>query len=177
VSEPTAHGPVSGRGIARRAAQALAGHEGDDPRAALPELRLRLRRLAADLRFEDAARLRDRIAALEHVVARLDSVREAQALRACLVVPALDQGMVRGVFVAGGVVARRTIPRGGGGSIEIDAGIAEVRRERAAPLASTSVDELLLITSFIRRPPPELWVAALDRDAILQVANGVALAA
>ena len=72
MSDPTPHGPISGRGIARRAAQALAGHDGDDPGAALPELRLRLRRLAADLRYEDAARLRDRIAALERVIERID---------------------------------------------------------------------------------------------------------
>ena len=70
-TEPTAHGPISGRGLARRAARALDGFEGDEPGEALPELRRRLRRLAVDLRFEDAARLRDRIAALEQVVERI----------------------------------------------------------------------------------------------------------
>ena len=177
VSDPTAHGPLSGRGIARRAAQALAGHEGDDPRAALPELRLRLRRLATDLRFEDAARLRDRIAALEQVVDRIDELRNAKALQVCLVVPALEPGMVRGVFVAGGVVSRRTIPRGGGGHLEVEAGLADVRRGATSELAATEADELLLIVSFLRRPPPELRIAELDRDAILEAANGVALAA
>ncbi len=177
VSDPTPHGPLSGRGIARRAAQALAGYDGDDPRAALPELRLRLRRLAADLRFEEAARLRDRIAALEQVVVRIDEVREALGLQVCLVVPALEQGMVRGVFVAGGVVSRRTIPRGGGGSLEVEAGLADVRASAGTELAAATADELLLIASFIRRPPPELSVAALERDAILTAANGVALAA
>ena len=177
VSDPTAHGPLSGRGIARRAAQALAGHEGDDPRAALPELRLRLRRLATDLRFEDAARLRDRIAALEQVVGRIDELRNAKALQVCLVVPALEPGMVRGVFVAGGVVSRRTIPRGGGGHVEVEAGLADVRRGATSELAATEADELLLIVSFLRRPPPELRIAELDRDAILEAANGVALAA
>ena len=76
-SEPTPHGPIAGRSLARRAAQALDGFEGDDPRAALPGLRSRLRRLAADLRFEDAARLRDRIAALEQVVERIDELDAA----------------------------------------------------------------------------------------------------
>ena len=177
VSDPTPYGPISGRGIARRAAQALARYDGEDPRDALPGLRVRLRTLAADLRFEDAARLRDRIVALENVVDRIDEVHEARGLQVCLVVPALEPGMVRGVFVSGGAVSRRTIPRGGGGSIEVEAGLADVRRDASTSLAATSADELLLIASFIRRPPPELRIAALERDAILAVANGVALAA
>ncbi|MSO94350.1 MAG: hypothetical protein EXQ81_00985 [Thermoleophilia bacterium] len=177
VSEPTALGPIRGRGIARLAAQALGGYEGDDPRAVLPELRLRLRRLATDLRFEDAARLRDRIAALEQVIERIDEIHHAQGLRVCVVVPALEPGMVRGIFVAVGVVSRRTIPRGGGGSLEVEAGLADVRRDPTAELAATAADELLLIASFLRRPAPELCVTGLDREAILEAANGVALAA
>ncbi len=175
--EPTPHGPISGRALARRAAQALDGFEGDDPRDVIPGLRARLRRLARDLRFEDAARLRDRIAALEQVVERIDELQRLRALRACLVVPALEQGMVRAVFVAGTVVARRTIPRGGGGYLEVEAGLAEARRPRPAPLEATAADELLLIATFLRRPSPELRVTALDRDSILAAANGVALAA
>ena len=174
--EPTPYGPIAGRTLARRAAQALDGFEGDDPRDVLPGLRLRLRRLAGDLRFEDAARLRDRIAALELVVERIDELRGLQALRACLVVPALEPGMVRAVFVAGTVVARRTIPRGGGGILEVEAGLMEVRRRLPAELEATAADELLLIAAFLRRPSPELRVTELDRDSILAAANGVALA-
>lgn len=177
VSEPTPHGPISGRGIARRAAQALVGYDGDDPRGVLPQLRLRLRGLAADLRFEDAARLRDRIAALEQVIARIDEVRESVALRVCLLVPAVEPGMMRGVFVGNGGISRRTIPRGGGGSLEVEAGLADVRAPADAVLAATTAEELLLIASFIRRPPPELRVVALERNAILAAANGVALVA
>ena len=62
VSEtPSPWGPIKSRGLARRAARALDGLEGDDLAAALPPLRARLKRLASDLRFEDAARLRDRL--------------------------------------------------------------------------------------------------------------------
>jgi DNA polymerase III subunit epsilon len=175
--EPTPHGPVSGRGLARRAAQALDGFEGDDPRAALPALRLRLARLARDLRYEDAARLRDRIAALEQAVERIDEVRRLRSLRACLVVPAVEPRMVRAIFVAGAVVARRTVPFGGGGRIEVEAGLRDARVAPAAALAGVVVDELLLLATFLRRPPPELRVSALDRDSILAAVNGVALAA
>ncbi len=85
--------------------------------------------------------------------------------------------MMRGVFVADGVVSRRTIPRGGGGSLEVEAGLADVHGGSDGGLAATAADELLLIVSFLRRPPPELRVVALERDAILAVVNGVALAA
>ena len=175
--EPTPHGPIAGRTLARRAAQALDGFEGDELRDVLPGLRLRLRHLAHDLRFEDAARLRDRIAALERVVERIDELRRLQAVRACLVVPALEPGMVRAIFVAGTVVARRTIPRGGGGALEVEAGLIEVRERPPATLAATAADELLLIATFLRRPSAELHVTGLDRDSILAAANGVALAA
>ena len=97
-------------------------------------------------------------------------------MRACLVVPALEPGMVRAVFVAGTVVARRTIPRGGGGILEVEAGLMEVRRRLPAELEAAAADELLLIAAFLRRPSPELRVTELDRDSILAAANGVALA-
>lgn len=177
VSEPTPHGPISGRGIAKRAALALAGHADDDPREALSGLRLRLRGLAADLRFEDAARLRDRIAALEQVVARIDEMDRARVLRVCLVVPALQPGLTRAVFVANGVVSRRTIPPGGGGSLEVEAGLADVRARSDEGLEATTAEELLLIAGFVRRPPPELRVVPLERSAILAAVSGVALAA
>ena len=176
-TEPTPHGPISGRSLARRAAQALDGFEGDDPRAVLPGLRLRLRRLAGDLRFEDAARLRDRIAALEQVVDRIDELARLRTMRACLVVPALEPGMVRAVFVAGRVVTRRTVPRGGGAHLEVDAGLNEVDRHLPGDLEAIAADELLLLATFMRRPAPELRVVALERNAILAATNGVALAA
>ena len=163
-TEPTPHGPISGRSLARRAAQALDGFEGDDPRDVLPGLRLRLRRLAGDLRFEDAARLRDRIAALEQVVDRIDELARLRAMRACLVVPALEPGMVRAVFVAGRVVTRRTVPRGGGAHLEVDAGLSEVDRHVPGDLEAIAADELLLLATFMRRPAPELRVVALERE-------------
>ena len=51
-----------------------------------------------------------------------------------------------------------------------------MRADSGAP-SPEDVDELLLIASFLRRPPPELRVVALDRDAVIAAVNGVALAA
>ena len=55
TSEPGPYGPITSRNRARLVARALDGFEGDDPADALPALRAKLRRLARDLRFEDAA--------------------------------------------------------------------------------------------------------------------------
>jgi DNA polymerase-3 subunit epsilon len=160
-------GPLPSRRQAALAARALGDFDGDDPRAALPALQRRLRRLASDLRFEDAARLRDRIAALEQVARRLDELERLRALEVCLLVPAQEPGFQRAFFVSGGrVVAARTLLPGGAGRLEVESGLAEARL--AAPTdGPAETDELLLVGSFLRRPPPELRVVPLRADAIL----------
>src|SRR5919205_1162000 len=72
--QPTELGPIRSRTRARLAARALAGAseaELADPALALPRLRAKVRERAEALRYEDAARLRDRVEALERVVAEL----------------------------------------------------------------------------------------------------------
>ena len=168
VSEtPGPLGPIKSRRLARRAARALDGHDGDDPAAALPPLRARLRRLAADLRFEDAARLRDRLSALEEVVAALAELERLRALEVCLLAPALEDGFRRAFFVSGGrVVASRTLLSGQAGRVEVEAGLAAARL--AAPaVGPEDTDELLLVGSFLRKPAPELRILPLDRERIL----------
>jgi DNA polymerase III epsilon subunit family exonuclease len=166
VSEtPTPYGPLKSRRVAQRAARALAGFEGDELAAALPRLRAKLRRLARDLRFEDAARLRDRITGLENVVARLAEIERLRALRVCLVVPAADEGFRRAYFLSGGrIAAERTLLPGAAGRAELAAGLAAAAR--AEPSCSPEdLDELLLVGSFLRSPPPELDVLDLDEVA------------
>ena len=166
-STPGPLGPIRSRRLAGLAARALDDHAGDDLAAALPPLRARLRRLASDLRFEDAARLRDRVAALEEVVGALAELERLRRLEACVLVPAAEEGFVRAYFVAGGrVAAARTLVRGPGGRVEIEAGLALARRAEPS-LAPEDADDLLLVGSFLRRPPPELRVVPLERDAIL----------
>ena len=57
VSKPGRFGPISSKRRAQLAARALGEYDGDDLARALPPLRAKLKRLARDLRFEDAARL------------------------------------------------------------------------------------------------------------------------
>ena len=70
TSHPTELGPLTSRKRAQLASRALQGVEWESFDDALPKLRAKLRRLARDLRFEDAARLRDRIRALEEAARR-----------------------------------------------------------------------------------------------------------
>ena len=161
------HGPIAGRRLAQRAARALGDWEGDDPAEALPFVRARMRKLAAAQRFEDAARLRDRVEALERVSARLAELRRLRALRACLIVPAAEEGFVRAHFLAGGrIAAVRTLPRGAAGRLEVEAGLAAAVAAEPS-LEPDDAEELLLVASFLRRPPPELRVVPLSGDRIL----------
>jgi DNA polymerase III epsilon subunit family exonuclease len=178
VSEPTEYGPLAGRSLARRAARALDGFDGDDPAEALPLLHERLRELARNQRFEDAARHRGRITALERVVRALEDVRRARALHLCVLVPAHEPGFLRAHAVSDGRIASvRSIPVGPAARIEVEALLAEAIRAEPST-AAEDVDELLLVAAFLRRPPPELRVAQLELGAILAaVEHGVAFAA
>jgi DNA polymerase-3 subunit epsilon len=171
------HGPLAGRSLARRAARALDGHASDDPAAALAPLRERLRRLGRDQRFEDAARLRDRIAALEEAVASLQELDRLRSLRACVLVPAHRPGFVRAYALCGGRVASsRLVPSGPGAGHEAAALVAEAVAAPASH-APEDADELRLVGSFLRRPPAELRVGPLEVEAIRALVARLPLAA
>ena len=166
TNEPTPLGPLGAKGTARRAARALDGHGSDDVAGAVAPLRARLRRLAAEQRFEDAARLRDRLAALEEIVATLRELQRLRALRACVLVPAGRPGFVRAYAIAGGrVAAERLVPQGAAALVETAALLADADRASRSN-GPQDADELRLVASFLRRPPPELRVAPLDATAI-----------
>jgi DNA polymerase-3 subunit epsilon len=177
TSTPTAFGPLRSRNRARLACRALDGaseKELAQPALALPRLRSRLRRLADSRRYEDAARLRDRIAALETLVRFLQRIEKLRSMRCCILVPAAEAGFTRAIFVAGGrVAAVRTLPRGAGAQLEVEAGLAASDLVAQSHLQAEDLDALLLVGTFLRRPPPELRVAPLDADLILRRAAGL----
>jgi DNA polymerase III epsilon subunit family exonuclease len=159
-TKPSPVGPLRSRARARLAARALRPDEADHPELALPRLRARLRDLADCRRFEDAGRLRDRIAAVEDVVRAVQRIERARALRCCVVVPSTEAGYARGIFVANGRIADvRTLAS----RVEVEAGLAA-----SALPGEEDIDELLLIGTFLRRPPPEVRVAPLDAAEILK---------
>ncbi len=177
TTDPTALGPLPGRRLGRIAARALDGHESDDVEAALPALRGRVRRLGRELRFEDAARLRDRLAGLDEAVEALRELDRLRRLRACVVVPARAPGFAQAYAIAAGrVAAARLVPRGPGAGQEAAALVAEAEHTTLSH-APEDADELRLVASFLRRPPPELRVGTLDVDAIRALVEGIPLAA
>ncbi len=164
-------GPLRSRRTAVAAARALDGHQGDDPRGALPALRAKLGGHSRAQRFEEAARLRDRIAALVETVAALDELQRLRELRACVVVPARQVGYVRAYALVGGcIAASRTLPCGAGAGHEAAALVADATA-RSPDVSAAEVDELVLVSSFLRRPPPELRVVALEPAAVAEVAR------
>jgi len=166
VAAPGRLGPIAGKRRAQLAVRALDGFEGEDLEAALPPLRAKLRRLARDLRFEDAARLRDRIEALAQVAARVAELERLRSSRLCLLAPAREPGYRRAFLVAGGRVGARTLAPGAAGRLEVAAGLAEADRHEIS-YAPEDAEELLVVSGFLRRPPPELQVVSLDAASIL----------
>jgi DNA polymerase III epsilon subunit family exonuclease len=173
--QPGPLGPIGSRRQAALAARALASATDEELErllegGPLPRLRTRLAELAESLRYEEAARLRDRIEALEQIVERLARLERLRGLRACLVVPAAEPGWRKGFFVAGGTVrAVRPLPPGTGALLELETGLAACRPpepDEDEPLTAEQAEDLLLLDGFIRRPPPELAVLPLERDRI-----------
>jgi DNA polymerase-3 subunit epsilon len=169
---PTPLGPLGSRRQASLAARALSLATDDELErlldgGPLPRLRERLAHLAEGLRYEEAARLRDRIEALERVVERLRRLQELRRLEACLLAPALEPGWRTAVFVAGGVRCVRRLPPGGGARLEVEVGLAQcLVPPDDGPLTAEQAEDLLLLDGFVRRPPPELAVLPLDAQAI-----------
>ncbi len=133
--------------------------------------------MAREQRFEDAARLRDRIVALERVVDRLAELRRLRALRVCLLAPAREPGFLLAVAVAGGrVAAARPVPLGGG-RLEVDAVVADSARGSRST-DPQEIGELAVVAAFMRGPPPELRVVPLEAEAIIAaIGHRVAFAA
>lgn len=151
---PSPLGPIRSRKRAQLAARALQGTEWEHPADVLPRLREKLKHLARELRFEDAARLRDRIEALEVVVRDFAELERLRGIETVLVVER------RAVWVAKGqVVCVR--PWGGASGLEWQAGLAAVARAEST-FAPEAADELALVAATLRRPPPELEVVPLN---------------
>jgi excinuclease UvrABC nuclease subunit len=171
-------GPIRKRTDAERAARALSGCSGAEFEALLDgavaaRLRRRMDELSDCLRYEEAARMRDRLAALERVTEQLVRLDRLRRLERCLLAPALEDGCVEAFFVAGGrVAARAKLTRGAAGTArgEICAGVAAARSaaDDGRACEPQFADELLVIGRFLSRPPPELRALALDVQSVLR---------
>jgi DNA polymerase III epsilon subunit family exonuclease len=166
TATPTRFGPIPSKRRVQLAARALDDFDGDDLAGALPPLRAKLRRLAGDLRFEDAARLRDRVAALEEVAARVDELDRLRARELCILAPAREHAFWRAFIVAHGSVVARSVPRGAAGRLELEACLASVSSGDVS-LAPEDAADLLVVAGVLRRPAPELRIVGLELSEIL----------
>jgi DNA polymerase III epsilon subunit family exonuclease len=172
---PTELGPVGSRRQAALAARALTLATPDELErlldgGPLPRLRQRLADLSDNLRYEEAARLRDRIKALEHVLERMRRIEELRTVNACLIAPTLTPGWRKAFFVHGGAIrATRPLPPGPGARLEVNAGLVVARSTPrvTGPLSGSQVEDMLLVDGFARRPPPELAVLPFDANEIV----------
>ena len=163
TTQPTQYGPMKSRRRAELAARALEPGDLERPKHALPRLRRKLAAHASALRYEDAARVRDRIAAVEAVCTDLERLGRLRRTELCLLVPADRQGYRRAFFVRGGrIAAVRTLPPGAGARLELATGLAQARASPAS-LEPQDADELLVVAQFLRRPPPELEIQRFDQ--------------
>jgi hypothetical protein len=64
------------------------------------------------------------------------------------------------------VADARVLPPGAGAALEVRAGLAAARAVEPS-LRPEDAEELVLLGTFLRRPPPELTVLPLDEAAIL----------
>ena len=170
-------GPIGSRRKASLAARALALSTPDELErllegGPLPRLRARLSHLAENLRYEEAARLRDRVEALEQVIERLSRLEDLRRLERCLLAPAIEPGRQKAFFVcAGELCAAWSLPPGAEAELEVRLALTrcdEARTRVREALTYEQAEDLLLIDGFVRRPPPELAVLPLDADRILE---------
>jgi DNA polymerase III epsilon subunit family exonuclease len=148
------YGPIRTRAQAQRVARALRGDELDGllDGALLPRLEARARELAEDYRFEEARWARRAIESVERMGAYLRRLERLRRLEACLLVPSLEAGRREAFFVAGGRIALRATVDGEPEAIALRPCVRDVSFE------PDHLDELLLVDSFLTRPPPELRV-------------------
>ena len=116
-----------------------------------------------------AARLHDRLKALERVLERLRRLEHLRGLDTCLIAPAVTPGWRKAFFVgAGALCAVRSLPPGPGARLEINAGLTIARHitRTCQPLTGERAEDMLLLGGFIDRPPPELTVIRLDTERL-----------
>jgi DNA polymerase-3 subunit epsilon len=140
--------------------------QGADP-TLLTELMARRDALAEALRFEEAAELRDRIRALEHVIAVQQRLKSVAARNLAIVAPSVEPAarelfcIRRGQLVSQSRLTRLTRL----GTVARALGAAFADREpadAAEPIARAKVDEMHLLDTWLQRNDERLTVIQVD---------------
>ena len=143
-------------------------------RARSPPLRARLRRLARDLRFEDAAgcAIASRRSRRSPRGSR-SSIASARA-ELCVLAPAREPGFWRAFVVARGRVAARTIPRGAAGRLEIETALATASGAEPSLAPEDAAELLVVVRAFSASRRPRFGSSAAARAEILAAWSAVA---
>jgi excinuclease UvrABC nuclease subunit len=159
-------GEVDAEGFQAAVDRALAALEGRDD-TLVAELTERRDALAEELRFEDAAWLRDRIRGLEHVITVQRRLRSVATRNLAIVAPSLESNARELFWIRRGQLAGQTrlthqtrlstIARG------LEATFAEMdAASEASPIAREKVDEMHLLDTWLQRNDDRLTVIQVD---------------
>jgi DNA polymerase III subunit epsilon len=137
----------------------------------------RMRRLSAEHRFEDAAAVRDQLAALRTAGRAVERLRRARSRSGVILAPDTDDRFVQAFACAGGrVVARRRLPRAGDGRLEAEpllAALAHGLAERPAPFSPTAAEQARIVSTALVRPGRSLRAVAVDAAGAMAAAARV----
>jgi DNA polymerase III subunit epsilon len=128
---------------------------GDPQDAPVRALRARMCALRDQLRYEEAASVRDQLDALDATRRALERLRRARRHRGVLLAADLDPRFVQAFACAGGrVVARRRLPRAGDGALEIAALLRALEAAGAGeePLEPAEADAAGVLAAAFARP-------------------------
>jgi DNA polymerase III subunit epsilon len=144
-------------------------------RAGVPQERIRerMRRMAGDRRYEQAASARDQLAALERGQRVLARLRRATSRSGVVLAPDVDARFVQAFACAGGrVVARRRLPRAGDGRLEAEALVAALAhglRAPPAPFSPAQADQARVVAATLARPSAAVRAVAVDAGTLAAV--------
>ncbi|MCC7369509.1 MAG: GIY-YIG nuclease family protein [Chloroflexi bacterium] len=162
-------GPCVGAvdGVAYRAAveRALGALQGADE-TVLAELVARRDALAEDLRFEDAARLRDQIRAFEHVVNVQRRLQSVAARNLAIVAPSVESAAREVFWIRRGQLAGQARVTRQTRQVTVERALGMIYGDSAAsaqlPIPREKVDEMHLLDTWLQRNDERLTVIQVD---------------
>jgi DNA polymerase III subunit epsilon len=161
--------------------RALGALQGTDE-TVVAQLTARRDALAEDLRFEDAARLRDQMRALEHVVNVQQRLNDVATRNLAIVAPSVEKvareifWIRRGQLVGQTRVTRQTRPS----TVERALTVTYAEEEAEAvnqPIPREKVDEMHLLDTWLQRNDERLTVISVDIADPLAAAASILAAA
>jgi DNA polymerase-3 subunit epsilon len=143
-----------------------------------PLVERRMRELAGRRRFEEAAAVRDELAALRRMARTLDRLRRAASRSGLVLAPDVDDRFVHAFACAGGrVVARRRLPRVGDAALEVQPLVAALRAALPpppGPLSPEQAEQARIVVGALARPGLTTRPIPVDRFSVATAGERIA---